>query len=178
MRSKVGVGPSENFVFGQIWRPLTDADATMFFQKSCQRSPARQAAKTVPKTAVYAAPRRMGSRDLARLSRWPFSVFGVVGVGPRQNLRDLDRLMVVDLFPIELGQELAHEIVKRSIPVYQLASVPAEDITGLNPIPVFRLAEPQFLSHPAQVAMPVLRDLPESGRHTRELPLAPFSLRN
>ena len=70
MRSKVGVGPSENFVFGQIWRPLTDAlDATMFFQKSCQRSPARQAAKTVPKTAVYAAPTSYGfqgsSPDLA-----------------------------------------------------------------------------------------------------------------
>ena len=91
------------------------------FPETRQRNPAGQAAKAVPQAAVYAAAMSGRSQGSRPIRRWPCSVFSVVGVRPCQNLLDPDRPVKVDLVPIELGQELAHEVIERRIPCQQLA---------------------------------------------------------
>ena len=149
-----------------------------FFRSPAKEVPRGRPRKPVRIQSIDFEPGPTGPRDLARSTTWPCPVPGVVGVGPGQDLLDLDRPMDVDPVPIELGQELAHEVVERRVPLQQFLSVPATEIPGLDPIPVFRAAKPHFLFQPTQVAAPILRRFPKPRGHATELPLAPVPPRD
>ena len=82
--------------------------------------------------------------------------------------------MHVEAVPIQFGEELAHQVVERSIPMKQCLATMVYEVFRLDPVPGFRLAEPQFRPQPIQVAPPIVCQVAESLRERREEPGLPI----
>ena len=72
------------------------------------------------------------------------------------------------------GRNWRTEVVIRGVATQQRLSLPTLDVSRLDPIPVFRSIEPQFLAKPNQVIPPIGRRVPKSSRNRREKPGFPI----